>query len=593
VKNAFVGLGNWFSNNPLGGALIRLGAALWGAVKPQLQWTLTSIMGLWSQGWARIVKAGASSAGCSRGSGWALTLFDLSGLFKVFGGLGKVFSGIFQAVFAVVKAVAEAAAEIFVALAKAAGAAAAALLGVGVALVKIALHGIESITHLRNLSAEFGVTYNSMVVLLEAANRAGVQGNTLEHWLRHLEALLGGVTQGSYDALRTFKLLGVDGAALAKLPLDQAFMSVVEQLRSLPSQYDRARGAALLFGRDFEKALALINNPKLNTADLERQLRRAGVLLGSGDLASVGKAQEAIFNIKATLSGLTNQIAVQLAPIMEVVVNGFLAWLDSVGGVRGAVGRLRDVTLSTLDFIVEGVARMIETWLALVPVFAILARAGLEFARLMLKYAILPILVGLAQIGGDIGKSAESGVAGVGDALAAIPDLQQGIIDGQKAVRSSMAGMSDQLRGGWAAMRKEIDKTVLASLKAAEIQDKAAVKAGKRPVNVGFLKDLMDKQGEVEMPELDRFMRAVKQVQQLQAAKFLTPDEGAKSILKQLEEAEQRLGAHGVKNPAPLEINSSQAGSVIANAFNSTDRMNPQERVARCSKRPGPATRSG
>ena len=248
-----------------------------------------------------------------------------------------------------------------------------ALVGVaGVAgfgyLVKSSLNATDS---LKKTADKIGTTTEALSALRYAAERTGVQTNTLDMAMQRFTRRTAEAAKGTGEAKGAIKELGLDANKLQRLSLDQQMVSLAGAFGNVTNDADRLRIAFKLF--DSEGA-ALVNTLALGEAGLEEMFGRAKTLgLVMSNQASVGveKANDSFNDMLSIVKGLKDQFSAALAPAIDEIVTKFTNFIirtaDAEGGIENlarsmAVSFLESVkvTLGALDKFAEGLDTVIN-----------------------------------------------------------------------------------------------------------------------------------------------------------------------------------------------------------------------------------------
>jgi len=268
-----------------------------------------------------------------------------------FGAVTKALTGVTSAVF-----------SMRTALAGVAGAA-----GFGY-LVKSSLNATDS---LKKTADKIGTTTEALSALRYAAERTGVQTNTLDMAMQRFTRRTAEAAKGTGEAKGAIKELGLDANKLQRLSLDQQMVLLAGAFGNVTNDADRLRIAFKLF--DSEGA-ALVNTLALGEAGLEEMFGRAKTLgLVMSNQASVGveKANDSFRDMLSIVKGLKDQFSAALAPAIDEIVTKFTNFIirtaDAEGGIENlarsmAVSFLESVkvTLGALDKFAEGLDTVIN-----------------------------------------------------------------------------------------------------------------------------------------------------------------------------------------------------------------------------------------
>ena len=226
--------------------------------------------------------------------------------------------------------------------------------------------GLQNVDMLKKTADKIGVTTEALAGLQLAAEQTGVANTTLDKALIRLGKSVGDAKYGLTTAKYAFEQLGLSWQELEKLAPDEQFKKVAEAMKGVEHQSDRLKIAQDLLGG---KGVALLNTMKLGAAGLEDYQKKAEVLgltVSGPAAAGVESFNDSLDLVKKTVKGAANQLAVSLAPALQLVTDWFYKMLESAGGIKGvfeiATTALRNFVNSPLfKNIVDLVVIVIDT----------------------------------------------------------------------------------------------------------------------------------------------------------------------------------------------------------------------------------------
>jgi len=246
-----------------------------------------------------------------------------------------------------------------------------ALIGVaGVAgfgyLVKSSLNATDS---LKKTADKIGTTTEALSALRYAAERTGVQTNTLDMAMQRFTRRTAEAAKGTGEAKGAIKELGLDASKLQRLSLDQQMVSLAGAFGNVTNDADRLRIAFKLF--DSEGA-ALVNTLALGEAGLEEMFGRAkalGLVMSSEAAGGVERANDALTDLLSISKGLKDQFSAALAPAIETMVTAFTAYILKIQEAKGGIEAFaKSMAVSFLNG-VKAVILSLDTMLGAVSKF--------------------------------------------------------------------------------------------------------------------------------------------------------------------------------------------------------------------------------
>ncbi len=249
----------------------------------------------------------------------------------------------------------------------------AAFKRMGLAIVAVATVGFallvrasfKTIDALAKTADKLGISTKALAGLQHAAELTGVAQNTLEKSLTKMQKAIFDADRGLLTYKQHFDALNLSTKDMMKLSPDQQFAAIAEALNKVENQTLKTAIAYDIFGG---RGTALINTLKLGAQGLREVAKEAeilGIAVSRVDAAKIEESNDAWTRVKASIQGVANIIAVQLAPFIKFISDLFVqASKDSNG--------FRDQVLSGVTAIVKAVAFMGDVFRGLKVVWGFL-----------------------------------------------------------------------------------------------------------------------------------------------------------------------------------------------------------------------------
>lgn len=285
--------------------------------------------------------------------------------------------------------------------AKMGSAAALAAGAAGAAFVKMR---IDAIDNLAKTADKLGVTTEALAGLQHAAELTGVSSETMNMALQRMTRRVAEAANGSGEAKGALEELGISAADLQKLPLDKQMEVIADAMGGVENQSDKVRLAMKLFDSE---GVALVNTLGEGSTGLRQMAQEAktlGLTVSRIDAAQIEEASDSIVKARGVFTGLGNQIAVALSPLVsELSANFYQTALDMNGA--GDVGqRVANALVRGFGFVADGVKGLKILVMGIQFVFAKMAQ-GATFAMSKITKSIDIAIEGYNKIaevfGGD------------------------------------------------------------------------------------------------------------------------------------------------------------------------------------------------
>src|SRR5690554_1132980 len=238
------------------------------------------------------------------------------------------------------------------AAAAAAGAAAATALTV---------QGLKAVDAQAKLARSLDTTIDSLKAMQMAAGDAGIDG--LEGSLARLNRRLGAAERGSGAAAHAVEALGLDLQALSGMDVDERMATIADAIRDSGASMQVAARHAQDLGFEQREAAAFFMQGGDAIRAYRGEVEALGLALSAVDAAKVEAANDAMGVFSDLMTGITDQLAVQVAPIMTAVGNLIEDAAKEAGGfgeaTSDAFGYVVDAAAFVMDA-VDGIKRVFE-----------------------------------------------------------------------------------------------------------------------------------------------------------------------------------------------------------------------------------------
>lgn len=245
-----------------------------------------------------------------------------------------------------------------------------------------------------------------------AAEILAVDQNQLQKAFVKVNALLGDIANGSADSVNEkLKLIGLTSEDLAGLNTDEAFMKIRDALSSVGDEASRTAVANEIFGDKLGAELTqVISASTSQVEDLRNECRELGIV-SNEDAEKAGEFTDAISRLQQALTGLKNELAQALLPVMNSLV------LMITNKIVPALKKM----LNWWNNLSKGMKVFIGTLLGIVtaagPVLAIIGKLIPLISKIKVG---LTALKGAITIAGGAIKASTLGIVGLVAVLAVI-----------------------------------------------------------------------------------------------------------------------------------------------------------------------------
>lgn len=312
---------------------------------------------------------------------------------------------------------------------------------------------VDEITTVRKAAEQLGAGTAETSALGYAAQKAGLDFDSLVTSSRHMQTVIAGAADGEASATNALARLGIKANELAKLPLQDQFARIADGIAALPDPAHQAQAALDIFGRSGADLLPVLRDGAAGLAKIRKEAEDMGAIVSPEDAKqakdftkAIGQAQTAIEYFYRSVGASILPQAAQLKEYSDIFA-GFVRqarrWVEEnralVVGVF-AVG----AGIVALGGALIGVGSLLAASAVAVGGFAAaFSAAGAVIATV---FSSPVIIVGALALGFAALTAAVLADAGtLEDAAAIIQRVWRPLVD---LVSSTFTGVTDALRAG-------------------------------------------------------------------------------------------------------------------------------------------------
>ena len=169
---------------------------------------------------------------------------------------------------------------------------------------------------LKDAASAIGITTDALQKLQYAAQMNGVSADVLQGSLQKLTKNLGDAAMGGTAAKKSFDTLGLSGAALSAMPVDEALGMIADKLAGVENPAQRATIATDLFGKS---GLAMVNMLADGSSGLNAmadEAEKLGVVINRDVIENAAAAADKLDAMSMVISANLTEALVNLAPLL-------------------------------------------------------------------------------------------------------------------------------------------------------------------------------------------------------------------------------------------------------------------------------------
>lgn len=189
-----------------------------------------------------------------------------------------------------------------------------------------------------------------LIGLRHAADLAGVGNDAFDATLLKMQKNLGTAAMKGGPVAAALGHLGIKAAEIANMGAADQFSKIAQGISEIQNPAERAAIATAIFGKQGQN---LINTMQGGAAGLEAaqmEAEKLGITLSRVDAAKVEAANDSWTKFSQMISGIWNQVAVQLSPSLQFLWDKLVEVGTSGEGVGGLVRTGFETAVSVIAF---------------------------------------------------------------------------------------------------------------------------------------------------------------------------------------------------------------------------------------------------
>ncbi len=235
-------------------------------------------------------------------------------------------------------------------------------IGLSVNALKNYVEGsLKAVAETGKLARRVGVTTEALTGLQYAAKLTGTDSDALSGSLLKMQKNLSnaagtaGTLAGQAGGPVSFALraMGLDVRDLAKMKPDEAFLKISGGFQKIQNPADRAAAAVHIFGKSGAEMLNTLNAGPAKIKALQEEAKRLGITFDDVGATKARMVTAALTKVNEASTAWGNQLAIALAPYIELVTTRWMEWYTAVsmtesvskylGYVAKGVGLVADI----------------------------------------------------------------------------------------------------------------------------------------------------------------------------------------------------------------------------------------------------------
>jgi len=183
---------------------------------------------------------------------------------------------------------------------------------------------------IHKMSLRTGISATALSELKHAAEISGASLGDVEKGVKKMAKSMTDADAGLATYLRSFERIGISMEDLKGLKPEEQMLLIGEAIAGLASESEKAATAQEIFGRAGTNLLPLFKEGAIGIEKLREEAHKLGVVFDTEAAAKAAALVDAQTRLKASMTGVTQNIALSLMPILTNLVEGIAKTISKI-----------------------------------------------------------------------------------------------------------------------------------------------------------------------------------------------------------------------------------------------------------------------
>jgi len=224
----------------------------------------------------------------------------------------------------------------------------------------LTVKGLAAVDAQAKLSRQLGATNDGLRAVQLAASDAGVSTGSMNSALEKLNQRVGEAMRGTGEAAKSFGRLGLSAQELAPMDADQRMAAIADRMKEMGLSSSQAADELRQMGIRSGEVVNLMMQGGDAIRAARGEVDSLGLSLSAVDAAKVEAANDSFARVGLVVDGVAQQLAIEVAPILDAISKQFVGAAKEAGGMGEAVGESFGLIVDSAAFVmdvVEGIKR--------------------------------------------------------------------------------------------------------------------------------------------------------------------------------------------------------------------------------------------
>lgn len=205
-----------------------------------------------------------------------------------------------------------------------AAAAAAGVAALGLAMSKVSQQ-MQRLDAVAKKARGLGISGQQLMGFQHAASLAGVESSAFTSAFQKMQKNIGDAVGGIGLAKDSLALVGFEIGELAKMDASEQFLAIADKISKIENAAERAAVATAIFGRAGADLIPMFIQGSDAIREQIAELERLQGTISDLEFQGIEGANDAMEKVGKSIDGIWMNIAVLVAPLIEMIANGITA----------------------------------------------------------------------------------------------------------------------------------------------------------------------------------------------------------------------------------------------------------------------------
>jgi hypothetical protein len=205
-----------------------------------------------------------------------------------------------------------------------AAAAAAGIAVIGVAMSKVSQQ-MKRLDAVAKKARTLGISGQDLMGFQHAAQLAGVEADSFSRAMMDMQKNIGDAMAGTGEAKDALAMIGLEIKDLAQMDASEQFLVIADKIAKIENAAERAAVAARVFGGAGADLIPMLTQGSEAIREQMAELERLQGVISELEFQGIEGANDAMDKIGKSIDGIWMNIAVLVAPLIEMIANGITA----------------------------------------------------------------------------------------------------------------------------------------------------------------------------------------------------------------------------------------------------------------------------